>query len=84
MASSHVANRIGHGKAISPTLRSVRARMMRAALSASMKNGIGHVLRSVMRERTKPGQTTETRIPSGASIPRSESPHVLRQLFVAA
>ena len=65
-------------------LRSVRARMIRAARSASMKNGIGHVLRSVMRERTKPGQTTDTRMPSGASIPRRERPHVLRQLFVAA
>ena len=48
-----------------------------------MKNGIGQVFASVMRERTKPGQTTETRIPSGASMPRSASPQVFTQALVA-
>ena len=48
-----------------------------------MKNGIGHVFLSVMRERTNPGQTTDTFIPSPRSMPRSASPHVLTHDFVA-
>ena len=83
MDNPHDARRIGHGNAMRPTLRSTRLRITQAALSASMKNGIGHVFRSVMRERTNPGQTTETLIPSGFNMPRSASPHVLTQAFVA-
>jgi len=64
MDRNQVARRIGQGKAIRPTLRSTRSRMMRAARSASMKNGIGQVLRSVMRERMNPGHTTFMRMPS--------------------
>ena len=81
--SHQVAKRMGQGKAMRPTLRSTRRRMMRAALSASMKNGMGQVFLSVMRERTKPGQMTETRTPSARRCPRRDSPHVLTQLLVA-
>ena len=68
---------------MSPRLRSAPRRIFAAAFGASMKNGIGHVFASVMRERTNPGQTTQTSMPSGASAPRSASPHVFTQLFDA-
>ena len=58
--------------------------MMRAARSASMKNGIGQVLRSVMRERMNPGHTTFMRMPSRASGLRKESAHAFIAAFVAA
>src|SRR5574344_1044465 len=80
---NQVTNRIGHGKAISPTFRSTRARITRAAFGASQKNGIGQVLRSVIRDRTKPGQTTFTRMPSGASAPRSAAPHAFTHALEA-
>jgi len=83
MDKNHVASRIGHGNAISPTSLSARRRMMRAALSASMKNGMGHVFRSVMRERTNPGQIAEMRMPSRRQCPRRASAHVLTALFDA-
>ena len=82
--SSHVAKRIGHGNAISPMFRSTRSRMILAARSASMKNGIGQVLRSVMRERMNPGQITFTKMPSPFSIPRRESAQLFIAAFVAA
>ena len=75
--------RMGHGNAIMPTFRSARRSIISAALSASIRNGMGHVLPSVRRVRMKPGHTTETRIPSGASMPRRDRPHVFTQLFVA-
>jgi hypothetical protein len=74
---------MGHGKAINPTLRPARFRIILAALSASMKKGIGHVFFSVMRERTKPGQIAETRIPSLLSMPLNASAQVFTQLLVA-
>ena len=79
----HAPSRMGNGNAITPTFRSARRSIMFAALSASIRNGIGQVLPSVRRVRMNPGHTTQTRIPSGASIPRRASPHVLTQLFVA-
>ena len=81
---NQVARRIGQGKAMRPMSRSTRSRMMRAALSASMKNGIGHVLRSVMRERMKPGQITFMRMPSRARGLRKESAQDFIAAFVAA
>ena len=57
--------------------------MMRAALSASMRNGIGHVLRSVMRERTNPGQMTDTQMRSLFSMALRDSPHVFTHALVA-
>ena len=80
---SHVPNRMGQGNAIMPTLRSARRRIIFAALSASMKNGIGQVFLSVSRDLTNPGQMAETLISSCFSIPRNARAHVLRQLFVA-
>ena len=81
--SIHTEKRIGHGKAMSPTLRSTRLRIIRAALSASMKNGMGQVFTSVIRDRMKPGQITLTLIPSFFSIPRIASPQVFTHDFVA-
>ena len=81
---SHTPKRIGHGNAISPTFLSTRSSMTLTAQSASMKNGMGHVLRSVMRERIKPGQITFTHIPSRLSIPRRESAQLFIAAFVAA
>ena len=83
-ASSHTPKRIGHGNAISPTFRSTRSRMILAARSASMKNGIGQVLRSVMRDRMNPGQIAFTQMPSPFSIPRKESAQLFIAAFVAA
>ena len=80
---NHVARRMGQGKAMSPMSRSAREMTVRAALSASMKNGIGHVFLSVSRERMNPGQMTETLTPSFLRKPRRESPHVFMQLLVA-
>ena len=81
---SHTPKRIGHGNAISPTFLSTRSSMTFAALSASMKKGMGHVLRSVMRDLTNPGHITFTHMPSRLSIPRSESPQLFIAAFVAA
>ena len=81
---NQTAKRIGHGKAIRPMSRRTRDTMVRAASFASMNIGIGQVLRSVRRERTKPGHTTFTRIFSGRRKPRSESPQLFTQAFVAA
>jgi len=79
---NHTAKRIGQGKAMRPTFFSTRSRMIRAALSASMKNGMGHVFTSVIRERMNPGHNTLTLIPSFFSIPRIARPQVLTQDFV--
>ena len=53
---SHTANLIGHGKAIKDEFFSIPLAIMAAALSACMKNGIGQVFLSVMRDFTNPGQ----------------------------
>ena len=58
MDNAQVANRIGQGKAISPTFFSNREAMISEAFSADIKNGIGQVFLSVMRDFTKPGQIT--------------------------
>ena len=81
--SSQLARRIGQGKAMSPTLRSTRSSMIRAARSASMKKGIGQVFMSVIRERTKPGHTTFMHIPSRESGRLLASPHVFTADFEA-
>ena len=81
---SHTPKRIGHGNAISPTFLSARSSITFTALSASMKKGIGHVLRSVMRDLMNPGHITLTHMPSRFSIPRSESPQLFIAAFVAA
>ena len=80
---NQVASLIGHGNAIRPMFLSALERMMRAALGASIKKGIGHVFLSVMRERTKPGQMAETWMPSLLSMPRSANAHVFMHAFVA-
>jgi hypothetical protein len=79
----HTAKRIGQGNAISPTFLSARERIILAALSASIKNGIGHVFWSVIRERTNPGHIAETEIFSFRKIPLIASAQVFIQLFVA-
>ena len=71
---NQVANRIGHGKAIKPIFFSTLVAIISAALSASIKNGIGQVLPSVMRERTNPGHTTQTFMPYFFKSPRKASP----------
>jgi hypothetical protein len=48
-----------------------------------MKNGIGHVFMSVIRERTKPGHTTFIRMPSRASGRLFARPHVFTAAFDA-
>ena len=57
--------------------------MIRAARALSIRNGIGKAFRSVMREVTKPGQITETPIPSAASSGRSPSPQTRTAAFEA-
>lgn len=83
MERNHVPKRIGHGKAIIPLFLSALLSIILAALSASMKKGMGQVFLSVMRERMNPGQMTFTSMPSGRSIPRRAMPHVLTHDFVA-
>lgn len=83
MDRNHVPKRIGQGKAIIPLFLSALLRMIFAALSASMKKGIGQVFLSVMRERIKPGQMTFTSIPSGRSMPRRAMLHVFTHAFDA-
>ena len=80
---NHVAKRIGHGKAINPTLSSSRATMISAALSALIKNGIGQVFLSVIRDFTNPGQITLISILSFFKLPRNASPYALTQALVA-
>ena len=80
---SHIAMYIGHGKAIRALSRFRPWRMIRAALSASMMNGMGKALFSVIRVRTYPGSTTESRIPSARSQPRSASPYDLTAALLA-
>ena len=58
MEPNQAAKRIGHGKTIRPTFFSIRLAIISAALSASIKNGIGQVFLSVILERTNPGQIT--------------------------
>ena len=82
--SSHDARRIGQGNETRPLPRERPSHILRAAASASMKNGMGHVFLSVIPERTKPGHTTLTQTPSGARRPRSESPHALSAALEAA
>ncbi len=55
-------------------------RMMAIARPLSMSIGMGKGLTSVMGERTKPGQITETPMPSPRRLPLSASP----QAFTAA
>jgi len=81
--TNHVAKRIGQGKAISPMFLSSLVAMISAAFSASIKNGIGHVFLSVIRERTNPGQMTETLMFSGFNARRRASPHALTQALLA-
>ena len=57
---------------------------LRAAFGASMKNGMGQVLRSVRRDGTNPGHTTFTLMPSGRRKPRRDSPQLFMPAFVAA
>ena len=57
---NQTASRIGQGKAINPTFFSTREAMISAALSASIKKGMGQVFWSVIRERINPGQMTLT------------------------
>ena len=80
---NQVANLICHGKAINPTFFSMRLAIISAALSASIKYGIGQVFLSVIRERINPGQIVETLIPKGAKDKRKPSPQALTQAFVA-
>ena len=47
--------------------------MIRAARSASIRNGIGNVLTAVISVRTNPGATLVTRTPCGRSDTRSDS-----------
>ena len=56
---------------------------MLAALSASIKNGIGQVFLSVILERIKPGQITLTEIFSARRLLRNASPQALTQALLA-
>lgn len=76
-------NRIGHGKAIKPMFLSILEAIIIAALSASMKKGIGQVFLSVIRERTNPGAIMFTCIFSFASLGRSASPYALTHALLA-
>ena len=54
-----------------------------AACSAERRNGMWKLFRAVMRVVTKPGQMTETRMPSGASFKRQASPSAFTAAFDA-
>lgn len=82
--TNHAPKRIGQGKAISPLFFSMRLAMRLAALSASIKKGIGQVFLSVMRERTNPGAKTDTlMLCFFAKSMRKASPQALTQALVA-
>lgn len=74
MLINQEANRIGKGKEIRPIFFSIRLAISAAAGAASIKNGIGQVFLSVMRERTKPGQIVLTCILWGRRLKRKASP----------
>ena len=78
-----MANLSCHGKAIIPLFLAIPLAIISAACSPSMKKGMGQVFWSVMRERTKPGQITETLICSSFNLTRKASPQALTQAFEA-
>ena len=80
---SHELKRRGNGNEIMALLTLMPSAMILAAAEASMKKGIVQVFWSVMRERTNPGQTTLTFIPSGLSLTRSASPYALTAALLA-
>ncbi len=57
--------------------------MARAASSASMMNGIGNSLPSVISVRTNPGQTVVTRTPRRPTSARSASSRLICAALVA-
>src|SRR3954467_10823010 len=65
---------IGQGKAMRGRLRSRPRRTMRAARSASIRNGIGNLLEAVIWLLMKPGMMTLTPTPLGERLPRRDSP----------
>ena len=77
MPSAQAISAVCQGKAMRARSRAKPRRMISAAFSADMKNGIGKSLASVMRLFTKPGITTLTFTPRGASSPRRDSPQTL-------
>ena len=80
---NQAAKRIGQGKVIRPLFFSMPAAMISAAFSASMKNGIGQVFLSVIRERTNPGQMTFSCMFSLAKRIRIASPYAFTQALDA-
>ncbi len=68
---------IGTGKTISALSRAMPSAIVRAAWSTSIRNGIGNRFRSVIRVRTKPGFTSWTTTPCGASDPRRLSSRLI-------
>lgn len=72
---------VGHGKAMRARFRAKPDRMIAAAFSTGIRNGIGKSFASVMGVTTKPGMMTLTPIPSGERAPRRPSPHTLTAAF---
>ncbi len=75
--ASFISTIIGTGKTISALSRAMPSAMVRAATSASILNGIGNRLRSVIRVVTNPGFTVWTTTPRGASEPRRLSSRLI-------
>ena len=80
---SHAHNLSGHGNAIIPLFFATPSAIIAAARGASIKNGIGQVFLSVILERTKPGQTTETLIFLSRKCNLNASPQALTNALLA-
>ena len=62
------------GKVIRPLFLRSPSAIISAALSAGIKKGMGNLFFCVIRETTKPGQTTLTSMPQGLIYPLNASP----------
>src|ERR1700686_2690416 len=71
---NHIPKASVRGKAMRARLRSSPRRIKVAARSGDINNGLAPGKRSLIGVRTKPGNTTFTAIPWGASHPRIASP----------
>lgn len=79
----HVAAYIGKGKAMRDLLCARPLLIVSAAFRAFMRKGMWKLFASVIRLSTKPGQITDTLMPSLWSAPRKASPYDLTAALLA-